>query len=722
MSRNSGGAGGSSYTSGAVTSVTHTGRSTPLNSANGSLTITTTVDSLAPTNLTAAAFSRSVDLSWTPWPFDAVTGYRVKWGTDPAALTNQFDVNAPASGVRHQSMTPLAITNKALTSNFATLTSATAHGLSQNDVVVVEGVGAPFNGTFTVTAVPTSTTFKYAATSATNVASSAVSPTGLAQKELSLPVGTTFYYKVATRYTDATQACNTACFSSYTSPLVSTATVFSQGRDFDYTGVPQPYTVPAGVTWLQVDAQGAQGGTAGVNGYVGGLGGRMRATIPVTPGETLFVYTGGAGGGVMLDYENALTLPNSYSAGWNGGGTGHNSNAGGGGGASDVRRNEFTITNKLLLNNVATLTTSAAHGFVVGGTVVVDGVDATFDGTYTITAVAATTFSYAKTSSNIPSIADTGTVRGPSAPANASSIASRVVVAGGGGGAGYYAGGGAGGGPIGGSSTGQSGTTSFGGTQTSGNALGQGKNVPVGGGISVNAGGAGGGYWGGDTSVGNNVGGGGGSSWARSTALSGSDLRTSIGMIHNQGVRAGDGRVTISSPLTTSLAAPTNLTAFGEQRRISLTWTPTDSENVTGYRVLWGTTSGALDNSFDILEPDATGYVHSGPTVAAITNAALTSNVVTITTSSAHGFTVNDGVRIQGLGFPYDGVFTVTGATSTTFTYARVNANIASAWVTGLAQRAALLTLGKTYYYQVAPHLHRPLAGMWPPMHRRGHQ
>ena len=64
-----------------------------------------------------------------------------------------------------------------------------------------------------------------------------------------------------------------------------------------------------------------------------------------------------------------------------------------------------SVTNKALTSNVATLTTSAAHGFAVGFEVVVSGVDATFDGTYTITAVTSTTFSYAKTASNVPSTA-----------------------------------------------------------------------------------------------------------------------------------------------------------------------------------------------------------------------------------------------------------------------------------------------------------------------------
>jgi len=70
-----------------------------------------------------------------------------------------------------------------------------------------------------------------------------------------------------------------------------------------------------------------------------------------------------------------------------------------------------TVTNKALTSNVATLTTSAAHGLAVGFEVVVTGVDATFNGTYTITTVpTTTTFTYAKTASNVTSTAATGTV------------------------------------------------------------------------------------------------------------------------------------------------------------------------------------------------------------------------------------------------------------------------------------------------------------------------
>jgi hypothetical protein len=69
------------------------------------------------------------------------------------------------------------IVNKALTSNVATLTTSTAHGLVAGDTVWVEGVGSPFESTtapFTVIATPTTTTFTYAKTNA-DIASTAVS-------------------------------------------------------------------------------------------------------------------------------------------------------------------------------------------------------------------------------------------------------------------------------------------------------------------------------------------------------------------------------------------------------------------------------------------------------------------------------------------------------------------------------------------------------------------
>jgi hypothetical protein len=71
----------------------------------------------------------------------------------------------------------------------------------------------------------------------------------------------------------------------------------------------------------------------------------------------------------------------------------------------------LTVSNKALTTNVATITTSAAHGLFVGDTVKITGVDSTFNGTWAITTVpSTTTFTYARTAANVTSAASGGSV------------------------------------------------------------------------------------------------------------------------------------------------------------------------------------------------------------------------------------------------------------------------------------------------------------------------
>jgi len=105
-------------------------------------------------------------------------------------------------------------------------------------------------------------------------------------------------------------------------------TVTPTTTTFNFTGGAQTFTVPAGVTSINLTTLGAQGGTGatggdGATGGVGGLGSRATGTLAVTPGQVLTIFVGGTGG--------------APTAGFNGGGTGGNANSGGGGGASDVR-------------------------------------------------------------------------------------------------------------------------------------------------------------------------------------------------------------------------------------------------------------------------------------------------------------------------------------------------------------------------------------------------
>jgi len=66
----------------------------------------------------------------------------------------------------------------------------------------------------------------------------------------------------------------------------------------------------------------------------------------------------------------------------------------------------FSINNKALTSNVATLTTTAVHGLAIGMEVDISGVDATFDGTYRVKAVpTTTTFTYDKTAADVVSAA-----------------------------------------------------------------------------------------------------------------------------------------------------------------------------------------------------------------------------------------------------------------------------------------------------------------------------
>ena len=72
-------------------------------------------------------------------------------------------------------------------------------------------------------------------------------------------------------------------------------------------------------------------------------------------------------------------------------------------------RPAWNVTNKALTSNVATLTIGT-HYLTVGSTVNIDNIDATFNGTYVISAKTSTTISYARTAANVTSVASIGSV------------------------------------------------------------------------------------------------------------------------------------------------------------------------------------------------------------------------------------------------------------------------------------------------------------------------
>lgn len=63
---------------------------------------------------------------------------------------------------------------------------------------------------------------------------------------------------------------------------------------------------------------------------------------------------------------------------------------------------------------------------------------------------------------------------------------------------------------------------------------------------------------------------------------------------------------------------------------------------------------------------------------AAVAQASLTNNVVTLVTNVNHGFAVGQSITVSNCGSPYDGTYTVTSVPlSNTLTYSKTNANVA---------------------------------------------
>src|SRR3972149_5123328 len=134
--------------------------------------------------------------------------------------------------------------------------------------------------------------------------------------------------------------------------------IFAQAQTtqtFNYTGSQQTFTVPPCVTSLTIDVKGAQGGNNGTAS--GGLGGRVQATMTVTPGDVLNIYVGGAG----------INSFNSPTGGYNGGGgvysySGSCGTSGTGGGASDIRLNGTTLNDRVAVGGGG----GGAGGYVAG--------------------------------------------------------------------------------------------------------------------------------------------------------------------------------------------------------------------------------------------------------------------------------------------------------------------------------------------------------------------
>jgi hypothetical protein len=127
---------------------------------------------------------------------------------------------------------------------------------------------------------------------------------------------------------------------------------------FNYTGAPEAWVVPAGVSSATFDLFGGQGGNfaaaALLPGGSGGQGGHVHATVALTPGATLNMRVGGKGTDGFRS-PNPFTGTLTAAGGFNGGGSntltcsGCSFALGGaGGGSSDVRTSADGLVDRVL--------------------------------------------------------------------------------------------------------------------------------------------------------------------------------------------------------------------------------------------------------------------------------------------------------------------------------------------------------------------------------------
>ncbi len=192
-----------------------------------------------------------------------------------------------------------------------------------------------------------------------------------------------------TWYSDSAGTVVVGNGANFTTPALALNTTYyvasgninnAQPVSFSYSGNTQYYTVPAGVTSITVDANGAGGGAQPGNGGQAGAGGKMVATIPVTPGQVLSVIVGGAGGNSQYNrsgsggggFTGVLDAANNHlvSAGGGGGAAGNEGcpqiGNGGNGGASSGTQGSCGLGGAAGINAVSPAGGAGGTGSIPG--------------------------------------------------------------------------------------------------------------------------------------------------------------------------------------------------------------------------------------------------------------------------------------------------------------------------------------------------------------------
>ena len=324
-----------------------------------------------------------------------------------------------------------SVTSVALTNNVATITAA-AHGFTVGQRVYLAAIGSPFQGLFTISSVTTNT-FSFGLPSA-DIPVSPVTPAGVASVNFgglvpqyiatnpnALSVGGTQWDSQVTSmasgldvayvagntyqnfvWKDSNPNPNCANLANY--PLSGGEA--TGGGQSTYYSMPSYQSnaalasYPSATNRRMIPDIAALAGwpTYGIANYgLATIGKQLigtTATVVTAQNNGFSVGESVTISGLGVPFDGTFTVtatpyPNGFR----------------------YTTTPITVTNKALAANVATLTTATAHGLIAGQWIEVNGVDATFNGWYQVSAApTTTTFTYGKTAGDLSSTSATGGV------------------------------------------------------------------------------------------------------------------------------------------------------------------------------------------------------------------------------------------------------------------------------------------------------------------------
>jgi hypothetical protein len=260
------------------------------------------------------------------------------------------------------------VVSKLLVANIATLTTSEEHNFIVGDTASISGVDVNFNGNYTITAVPTSTSFSYAATrtNARAINSYSVANPDIATFVTSLPHGFVLDEQVAV------SGVNSSIDNVYTITGLPTSSKFDVVITRSTEKIVSTSAISSGVATLTTSTP--HGYLLGEKVYIGSSEFAGLQTITSLPSTTTFTFTTSSPNRVTTSFSDIVR----------------------------VRSASRVVKERQLVGGVVTLSTTAAHGAYINENITVTGLGSEFDGNYVVTSTpSATSLTYTKSGPNV---------------------------------------------------------------------------------------------------------------------------------------------------------------------------------------------------------------------------------------------------------------------------------------------------------------------------------